>query len=482
MDGFSTSVRKPRITVIGGFMAYFETIMEPGFRNDRRRHLAHVLDPLRAEFDITDLGLAADLADFHSMAAAIAQLETDVVLLVPTMATPPEPVARLAQMAKAPVVIASGHGIEEIGPRFDMGELCRHSSGVGATMLGAMLRRAAVPQWPILVSGFLNDATFFDELALALRTAALAKRFAGLRVGRLGVPMPGYDHVGLSPAEATASGFELVDIALGEWVATVASISDAAIATFLAERLPQLVPRGTTWTPSEDLARAARLALALDETAQRHELACGSLTCRGPFGVGLDKGAIGCLATTLMTSSGRPFSATGDIVTSIAMLMGKTLGRATLYCELDALDKGRDAFLVANTGEGDFGWCPPDGRSVILPAAAHSGRAVPGVVLSHDLIRGPATMLGATPDLTRSERLTLLALDGEIVDPPDTALKVTHGFFRTDVAPGQEAFRRWANAGATHHGALSRGRLGQAVEWLGTLTKLPVTRIGVPHA
>ena len=90
-------------------------------------------------------------------------------------------------------------------------------------------------------------------------------------------------------------------------------------------------------------------------------------------------------------------------------------------------------------------------------------------------------MLGVTLDRTRSERLTLLALDGETLDGPATALKVTHGWFRTDVSPGHKAFQRWADAGATHHGALSRGRLGQAIAWLGALANLPVTRIGASN-
>src|SRR5690606_15283276 len=137
----------------------------------------------------------------------------------------------------------------------------------------------------------------------------------------------------------------------------------------------------------------------------------------------------------LMTSSGIPFSATGDLVTAVAMFIGRALGGATLYCELDAIDRQRDAFLVANTGEGDWGWMPPGGRSVLRPARDYSGREVAGVVTQHDLRPGPATMLAVTLDRTHSERLTLLAMEGRVAEPPETALKITQGWFQTTAQP-----------------------------------------------
>jgi len=458
-------------------MAYFESIMPTGFRDERRAHVATVVDPLRDRCDIVDLGLWADRGDAAEIGKKLETAQCDVLLLIPTMATPPAEIASLAEAAKLPVVIVCGHDLERVTKDYDMAALCRHSTNVGATMLGSMLRRLDQPIEPILVAGFLDDPNCHTRIQLAVETAALGQRLRGLRVGRLGAPMPGYDHLGLSQDQAAASGIELIDIPLERWTSAFAEITDVNVSYALDEVLPSILPKGAVFSRSPDLYRAMRLALAMDRVANDERLDCGTIACRGPFGDGLEQGAISCLATTLLAATGRPFSATGDIVTAIAMLIGRTLGGATLYCELDAVDRERDAFLVANTGEADIGWCPENGVFEIADASAHSGRQVPGVVLSHDLGEGPATMLGVTLDRTRSERLTLIALEGHTLEPAETALRVTNGWFRTTHRSALSAIEAWANASATHHGSLSPGHLAEATRWLGMILGHPVTTI-----
>ena len=475
-EAFSHLPPRPKVAVIGAMMAYYEPIIGPNFRAIMGRHVAEVTAGLEAESDCAPLGLWAGDDDTDGIARALRDAAPDVLLLVPAMAAPPAAVAAMARQAGVPVVIACGHGLSQVGDDYDMRALCIHSVNVGATMMGAMLRRTEGPP-PILVSGFLDEDAFHQRLALAVCTAALARRLDGLRVGRLGAPMPGYDHLGLSESEAAASGLTVVDVTVEDWSARVSSVTPRAVRAVVAERLPALIPPQTEVMPGEGLARAARLALALDALATDLALDCGSLACRGPHGVGLPDGAIGCLATSLMTGTGRPFSATGDLVTAVAMLAGKALGGATLYCELDAIHRPSGAFLVSNTGEADLAWCPPDGAAAIRPAGNLSGREVPGVVLSHDLSAGPATMLGVTLDRGTSERLKLIALEGDTLHPARTALKVTQGWFRTTGGRPLRTFEAWSNAGATHHGALSRGHLSEAARWLAAQRGWPVTTI-----
>lgn len=468
---------KMRVAAVGGMMAYFESILPGDFRAERRRHVASVTGQLGEEFELIDLGLWAESADTPDLAKRMAEAKPDVVLLVPTMATPPEDLAHIAAEARAPVVIACAHELAEITTAYDMAELCRHSCNVGATMLGSMLRRLDTPIDPVLVTGFLDEQVFHDRISMALRAAGIARRLSGLRVAKMGDPMPGYAHVGLSKAQADAFGVELVDVPIELWRARIAEVTSAEIDAFFKDDLRRLTPDSTQMTRTDDLDAAMRMAIALDRVAEELQLDCGSLACRGPYGVGLDTPSIGCLATSLMTTTYRPFSATGDLVTAIAMWVGKALGGATLYCELDAVDRNRDAFLVANTGEGDFGWVPEGGKCIVRDSGAHSGRAVPGVVTEHDMTAGLATMIGVTLDRTRSEKPVLIALGGETLEPAKTGLKVTNGWFQTARRPALSAFEAWANAGATHHGALSRGDLGEALAWISQLSGWPLTQI-----
>ncbi len=472
-DFFSHRPSRPRIGVIGGMMAYFEAIMPPGFRDERRAHVASVTAHLPDRVDLFDLGLWADQGDDAPIRSRLDDIDIDVLLLIPTMANPPAEIAAMAAEAGVPVVIANAHGLARVDEDYDMAALCRHSTNVGTTMLSAMLRRLSPPVRPIVVSGFLDDIGFHDRLRRAVETAGLARRMQGLKIGRLGLPMTGYDHLGLNADEAAASGFELCDIPLEDWTGRIGSVTDDIITAAIETGLPQ----NTRWEDTPNLRRAMRQALALDALANEYDLDCGAIACRGPFGDRMENGAISCLATMLLANTGRPFAATGDMVTAVAMLIGRTLGGAALYCELDAVDRSRDAFLVANTGEADAGWCPDDGVCEIRDASVHSGRQVPGVVIRQTLAKGPATMLGATLDRTRSARLSLIAMEGETLNPAKTALKVTAGWFRTSRRPALSAFEDWANAAATHHGALAPGHLAEATHWLGMLSDLPVTAI-----
>lgn len=475
-ESFSRRPRPPKVAVIGTMMEYYAPIIGPDFRHIMAAHVAATVSKLSPSIDLQMLGLWADDADTDGLSRALAASGADVLLLVPAMCTPPAAVAEIARASGLPVVIAGPHELTSVGADYDMQALCRHSVNVGASMMGAMLRRFNGPV-PVLVSGYLDETVFHDRLKSALRAAALSTRMRGLRVGRLGAPMAGYDHVGLTEEEGRLSGLTVVDVPLADWSSRVALVTDNEIRGFVAECLPSLIPAQAHVETGEQLDRAARLALALDRLADDLSLDCGSLSCRGPFGVGLAQAAIGCLATSLLTGTGRPFSATGDLVTAVAMLIGKTLGGATLYCELDAVDRDSGSFLVANTGEADFDWNSANGAAAIRASGSLSGREVPGVVLSHELAAGPATMLGLTLDRSRSERLSLIALQGETLARPPTALKVTQGWFRSAGPDPITDFESWANAGATHHGALSKGHLAEAAGWLARLCDWPITAI-----
>ena len=86
-------------------------------------------------------------------------------------------------------------------------------------------------------------------------------------------------------------------------------------------------------------------------------------------------------------------------------------------------------------------------------------------------------MLGVTLDRSRSETLSLIAMEGATLHPARTALRVTQGWFRSAGRDPVTDFEGWANAGATHHGALTRGHLAEATRWLGAALDWPVTTL-----
>ena len=98
------------------------------------------------------------------------------------------------------------------------------------------------------------------------------------------------------------------------------------------------------WTfegePSADsIDRSLRAAIALEAVVDAHGLDGGAFNCHVPqFRFGEPIGIAPCWALGRLTTGGRPFTCTGDIVTAVAMLTTKRLGGAAVYHEIEAID------------------------------------------------------------------------------------------------------------------------------------------------
>jgi L-arabinose isomerase len=457
----------PHIAVIAGYMPFFDEIMPPGHPAERAAAGRAAVAAVAGLGRVTDLGLMTSAGEGEAAGRRLAGLDADAVLLVPTMATPATFLWNaIAPHPRLPVVIWAAHEAERIEPDYDMVALCRHSQNVGALQIGNMLARAGRPF--AVIAGPRDDPATRSDLADALRVAALAGRLRHGRLGRLGAPLEGYLNVDVdSAALQAATGLQVQDIPLAEWSAALDAVPEAALDAAMAGT-------DTTGDPAA-LRTATRHASALLALTDRHGLIGGALNCRGTFGTAHPRHpSLGCLALTQACGAGTPYTCTGDLITAVAMVIGRALGGAALYCELDAIDTGRDAFLVANTGEGDPGWGP----ARVFASAADSGRRAPGASVRQTLRPGPATLIGFTPAAGARGGFRLIALEGQVEDPaPEVALTVTSAWFRATRTPMRRAFAAWAEAGATHHGALAPGHLAGQLGLLARYMGIEATAI-----
>lgn len=470
--------KRPRIAVIAGYMPFFDEIMPEGYAKTRFAFGEIVADFLRDVADVTYLGLVSDHAMGEEQGQALLRLAPDAVLLVPTMATPAGYFWRVLKVNPGlPVVIFAAHEVETIEADYDMVALCRHSSNVGAMMIGNVLTRED-RSFEVVV-GPRDRPDTRDRLREAMTVATLAGQLRNTRIGKFGDALDGYDNVTVDPiALQKATGIQVIDIAQAEWESQCESVAEADIEA-LGQDLRQTMQIEDRGEPAQVRA-SLRVAVALERVNGSHGFAAGTINCRGPFGVKNPKiDSLGCLATTLATSRGVPFTCTADVITSVAMLVGKRLGGAALYCELDAIDETRDAFLCANTGEGDTDWCGTQ-PCTAFTSGASSGRFAPGCSVSQVLRPGPATMIGFTPCPQEAGGFTFIAMEGVVQEPPDVALTVTAAWFQAKRSPMRGAMEAWIRAGATHHGALCPGHLAGQIQLLARYLRVGCRVISQP--
>lgn len=452
---------RPRVAVVAGYMPFFDEIMPPGYPQERaQRGEALGARFMPEECERAHLGLVRDFASGAAAGKALAECGFDAALVIPTMATPAGYLwEALRPNPHLPVVIVAAHEIAAIGADFDMPALCRNSASVGALMIGNILSRQGRPFR--VVVGHSESGEVIADAIREVRLAAVAGAVRRARLGLFGEPIEGYDNVRVdAQALASAIGMQVIDVPLAEWNAAHGAVGKADVAE-ARQALSQIAAIDARERPDE-VDAALRLERALAAMIERHGLAAGAINCRGAYGVGRsERPSLGCLAVSAATARGVPFTCTADAITAVAMLIGKRLGGGALYCELDAIDEARDAFLCANTGEGDLGWCGCASR--VFASGAQSGRFAPGCSVRQTLPPGPATAIGFSPRAGAKGGFALIAMQGETLEAPQIALGVTSAWFRAGRRPMRHAMQDWIGAGATHHCALSPGHLAASL-------------------
>lgn len=424
-----------------------------------------VTDDLAADGAIEPVGVLeiASGEDGVAVGRQLADAGVDVVLILQTMAVPAAwTMAALEALPGVPVVIWAFHETGLVDGGFDHGSITTQGATVGAPMISNLLSRADRPFE--LVLGRRSDPATVTRVRDALRLAGIARGIARSRLGRIGRPLDGYAHVDVDDATLRAStGIELVAVDPDEVVARFREVSDADVAALEAD-----VRRDWAFEAeplADDLDRSLRAAIALEVVVDAHGLDGGAFNCHVPqFRFGEPIGIAPCWALGRLTTDGRPFTCTGDIVTAVAMLTTKRLGGASVYHEIEAIDYASGEVVIANSGEHDLAWMAPGARPRLRPNGWFCGRdAHCGVCAVLEPPAGPATLVGFTPHPHARGGFRYVVARGELTDRTFPETGTVNGAFRFADGPVEAAWARWAGAGVNHHSSATPGDLSADV-------------------
>jgi L-arabinose isomerase len=300
----------------------------------------------------------------------------------------------------------------------------------------------------------------------------VARRLRAARIGLVGAPQDGYECVECDPADlAAATGMTIVPIRPAAFREAYLMASPARAASAEAE-LRSAFEIDPATERDECLSRSVRCAVALEEIARRERLDAGAMNCHVPeIRLGPEPGIAPCLALGRETSSGRPWTCTGDVPTAVAMLAAKLLGAPTLYHELESIDYATGEIAIANTGEHDFGWAVPGERPRLIENAWFASDPRRGACACFGLRPGPATLLAFTPHADEPSGFRFVVAEGEITGRRFAGAGTPNGAFRFSGLSAVDGYTAWALAGASHHSCASPGLLagdvGRIADYLG---------------
>jgi L-arabinose isomerase len=450
----------PRVAVVHPYWTLWEHTAGPTFRADRLELARRVATALGDGLDIVGVADFASADEAVALAPGYLHAGIDALLVVQTMAAPPAYALHLIEaLADVPVVVWALHETGLVEGSFDHGGITTQGATVGAPMLSNILGRHGRPFELLL--GRLADEGTLARVRDALRLAAVARGIRRSRIGRVGAPLDGYLHVDVGDDELRAgTGIEVVRIRPDELVERYRAVDGARVAALDAEVRAE-------WAFEEDvddgesLERSLRAAVALEDLVVDHALDAGAFNCHVPqFRFGEPMGIAPCWALGRSTSAGVPWTCTGDLLTSVAMLVTKRLGGAAVYHEIEAIDYDTGEVVIANSGEHDLAWLAPGERPRLRRNGWFCGKDPHcGVCAVLEPAPGPATLVGFTPHPDARGGFRLVAARGELTERRFPETGTVNGAFRFRDGPVEQAWARWANAGVNHHSSATPGDL-----------------------
>jgi L-arabinose isomerase len=406
----------------------------------------------------------ASAEDGVAVGRRFVDLDVEVVLVLQTMAVPAAwTMAAIEALPGSPVVVWALHETGLVEGGFDHGSITTQGATVGAPMLANLLSRADRPFELVLARR--SDADGRRRVCTALRLAGVARRIARSRLGRIGRPLDGYAHVDVDDAALrSATGIELVAVDPDEVVDAFRAVVDSDVRALEIDVRRDWTIVGDV-VEGEALERSLRAALALEVVVDAHRLDGGAFNCHVPqFRFGEPIGIAPCWALGRLTSAGRPFTCTGDIVTAVAMLTTKRLGGAAVYHEIEAIDYATGEVVIANSGEHDLAWLAEGERPRIQRNGWFCGKDPHcGVCAAFEPAPGPATLVGFTPHPRSRGGFRYVVARGELTSRRFPETGTVNGAFRFADGPVEAAWGRWASAGVNHHSSATPGDLSADV-------------------
>lgn len=456
--------QRPTLAVVHPYWSFWEHTAGPTFRADRlalAQRIATSLD------DLVEPVLVADVASVEEGRALAQRFEStpvDAILVLMSMAVPPAYLlAAIEALPRLPVVIWAVHERGLVGGDFDHGGITTQGATVGAPMLTNMLSRQGRPFELIL--GRVSDEAVNAAVRDALRLATAAGQVGHARLGRVGAPVEGYLHVDVDEGDLhAATGITVVSVAPDEILDAWHGVGEERVRALEAVTLAEWDLEGDLLT-GESLTRSLRAALAIEDVVDRHQLDGGAFNCHVPqVRFGDDIGIAPCWGLGRLTSMGRPFTCTGDIVTAVAMLLTKRLDAAAVYHEIEAIDYETGEVVIANSGEHDTAWLALGERPRLRRNGWFCGvDPMCGVCAVFEPAPGPATLVGFTPHPDARGGFRFVAARGELTSRRFPETGTLNGAFRFLDGTVEEAWARWARAGVNHHSSATPGDIAEEV-------------------
>lgn len=224
---------------------------------------------------------------------------------------------------------------------------------------------------------------------------------------------------------------------------------------------------------AEELMRAARTSVALDQLVEKHQLGSMAYYYMGT-GNSANEDTISSiiLGTSLLTSRGIPVAGEYEIKNAQAMKIMDSFGAGGSFTEYYAMDFKDDVVLMGHDGPGHM--TIAEGKTKVRPLYVYHGKVGKGLSVEMSVKQGPVTLLSVVQ--TVDGRLMFLTAEAESVKGPILEIGNTNSRYKFPIG-ARKFVNRWNQHGPAHHCAVGVGHLASKIHKLGSLLNLEVAQV-----
>lgn len=224
--------------------------------------------------------------------------------------------------------------------------------------------------------------------------------------------------------------------------------------------------------PAEEIARAARTAVALDKMVARYKLGSLAYYHRGTGNAeNEDTMSSVILGNSLLTGRHVPVAGEYEVKNAVAMKIMDAFEAGGSFTEYYALDFVDDVVLMGHDGP-----CHPriaEGKIKVKPLQVYHGKVGSGLSVEMSVKHGDVTLLSVVED---GGQFKFLVAEGQSVVGDILEIGNTNSRYKFPV--GAKAFvESWNRQGPAHHCAVGQGHISSKLEKLAAILGIEMVRV-----
>jgi L-arabinose isomerase len=223
----------------------------------------------------------------------------------------------------------------------------------------------------------------------------------------------------------------------------------------------------------EELERAARTSVALDQLIEKHQLGSMAIYYKGTGNIeNEDTMSSVILGNSLLTANGIPVAGEYEIKNAQAMKIMDSFGAGGSFTEFYAMDFTDDIVLMGHDGPGHIAIA--EGKAKVRPLQVYHGKVGRGLSVEMTVKQGPVTCLSVVE--SKNNKLFLLVAEGESVQGPILEIGNTNSRYRFSIG-ARRFVNEWSGHGPAHHCAVGLGHIASKIKKLGVLLQMETVQV-----